>query len=61
MLLWNCEFVVLKRKNIPLNRLPNVHDGLLTALTLRNTTRKAWTLGHPKTVFAWINNYLSHT
>lgn len=60
MFLWNCQIVVLKRENVSLDRLADIHDGLLPALTLRNTARKAWTLRHPKTVFTWIHNYLSH-
>jgi hypothetical protein len=60
VLLRNCQLVLLKCKNIPLNRLPNIHDGLFTALALRNTTRKAWALGDPKSILTWINDDLSH-
>ena len=55
------QLVLLERKNISLDRLADIHDGLFPALTLGNTTRKAGTLGHPKTVFARINNDLPHT
>jgi len=55
------QLVVLERKNISLDRLADIHDGLFTVLALRNATRKTGTLGHPKTVFARINNYLPHT
>ena len=57
---WHGQLVFLERKNISLDRLADIHYGLLAALTLRNTTRKAGTLGHPEPVFARINNYLPH-
>jgi hypothetical protein len=44
----NWQVVVLERKNVPLNRLTNIRDRLLAALSLGNTTRQAWGTRPPK-------------
>ena len=54
------QIVVLERVKISHNRLVNMDGGLLPALAPRNTTREAGTLGYPRAIFAWINDYLSH-
>lgn len=60
MLLGDRQFIVLKRKDVALDRLADILDGLLPGLSLRDASGKTRTLDNPKTVLARIHNDLSH-
>ncbi len=60
MLLWYRKTVLLKGENVALDGFPDVLDGSLPALALRNAARKTRALCHPEAIFTGINDYLSH-
>lgn len=60
MLLGDRQLVVLKGEDVAFDRLADVLDGVLPAIALGNASGEAQALGDPKTVFAWVKNYLSH-
>jgi len=60
MLRWHRETIVLKGEDITVDRLTDVCDRGFPGFALGYAAGKARALRHPKTVFAWVNNHLSH-
>lgn len=61
MLFGNRKIILFERENVPVDRLSNVRNGLLPGGALRDATWKTRALGNPKSVFARVNDRLSHT
>ena len=60
MLLWHRQAVVLQGEDVAFDGLADVGDGGLAVFALGDAAGKTRTLGDPETVFARINDDLSH-
>lgn len=60
MLSGNVDPIVLKCQDISFDRLPDVADRQFSRLALRNTAWKTRAFSHPESIFAGINDCLSH-
>lgn len=57
---WHIEPVIFETKNVAFDRLPDIYNRILTALTLGDASGKTRAFRHPHTVFAGIDKHLSH-
>jgi hypothetical protein len=49
--------VFFQTVKIALNGIPNICDGFIASLALRNASRKHWAFHHKYTVFVWLDHH----